>query len=128
MVNRIMAQMEQSGKLPALPKGVVKPTIVTGVEAIGRGNDLNKLSQFLQGVAQIPEAMAAINVDDFVKRFGTSLGIDMAGLVKSKEEMDAMREQSQMQAMIEKLGPNAINQLGGMAQAGMADQAAPPQP
>lgn len=129
LVNRIMAQMEQAKKLPALPKGVVKPTIVTGVEAIGRGNDLNKLSQFLQGVAQVPEAITAINVDDFVKRFGTSLGIDMAGLVKSKEEMDAMRNQDQMQALIEKLGPNAINQLGGMAQAGMAQGAAPaPQP
>lgn len=127
MVNRVMAQMEKKGKLPALPKGVVRPTIVTGVEAIGRGNDLNKLTQFLQGVAQIPEALAALNVSDFVKRFGTSLGIDMKGLVKSPEEMAQMQQQAQMQAMVEKLGPNAINQIGGMAQAQMAQPAAPQQ-
>lgn len=122
LVNRIMHQMERNRKLPALPKGVVKPTIVTGVEAIGRGNDLNRLSQFLQGIAQIPEALGALNVDDFVKRFGTSLGIDMKGLVKSPEEMAAAQQQAQMMAMVEKLGPNAINQMGGMAQTAMANQ------
>lgn len=125
LVMRLMHQMERKGKLPALPKGLVKPTIVTGVEAIGRGNDLNKLTQFLQGIAQVPEALAALNAGDFVKRFGTSLGIDMKGLVKSPEEMAAAQQQAQQMALVEKLGPNAINQLGGMAQKQM--DAAPPQ-
>jgi hypothetical protein len=124
MVTRLMHQMERKNKLPALPQGIVRPTIVTGVEAIGRGNDLNKLSQFMQGLAQIPEAMGAINVSDFVKRWGTSLGIDMKGLVKSEEEMAQAQQQAQMMQMAEKLGPNAVNQLGGMAQKQM-DQAPP---
>jgi len=119
MVHRLMHQMERQHKLPALPEGVVKPSIVTGVEAIGRGNDLNKLSQFLQGIAQIPEALQALNVEDFVKRFGTSLGIDMKGLVKTQDEMAQAQQAAQLRALIEKLGPNAINQLGGMAQKGM---------
>ena len=123
LVNRLMHQMERKGKLPALPKGVVRPAIVTGVEAIGRGNDLNKLSQFLQGLAQIPEALAALNVEDFVKRFGTSLGIDMKGLVLTKDELNAKTQQAQLMAMIEKLGPNFINQLGGMAQTAAAPTA-----
>ena len=124
LVNRLMHQMERKRKLPALPKGLVRPTIVTGVEAIGRGNDLNKLSQFLQGIAQIPEALAALNTADFVKRFGTSLGIDMKGLVKTPEEMAAVQQQAQMMQMVEKLGPNAVNQMGGMAQKQM--EAPPP--
>ena len=31
--------MEKSKKLPSMPKGMIKPTIVTGLEALGRGND-----------------------------------------------------------------------------------------
>lgn len=128
LVNRLMHQMERKGKLPSLPKGVVRPAIVTGVEAIGRGNDLNKLSQFLAGISQIPEALQALNVSDFVKRFGTSLGIDMKGLVLSEEEMAQKAQQAQMMAMMEKLGPNAVNQLGGMAQKGMENPGALNQP
>jgi hypothetical protein len=59
-----------------------------------------------------------------VKRFGTSLGIDMKGLVKTPEEMAAVQQQAQMMQMVEKLGPNAINQMGGMAQKQM--EAPPP--
>lgn len=127
LVNRLMYQMERKGKMPSLPKGVIRPAIVTGVEAIGRGNDLNKLTQFLQGLSQIPEALGALNVSDFVKRYGTSLGIDMKGLILSEAEMQQKSQQAQMMALIEKLGPNAINQLGGMAQTGMTNQAQPTQ-
>jgi hypothetical protein len=39
-VTRVMFQMERQKKLPVLPEGLVKPAIITGVEALGRGNDV----------------------------------------------------------------------------------------
>ena len=46
-VMRKMAIMEKNKKLPKLPKSSIRPSIVTGLEALGRGNDKNKLISFL---------------------------------------------------------------------------------
>jgi len=35
------------------PEGLVEPVIVTGVEALGRGHDYNKLVQFAQTLQQL---------------------------------------------------------------------------
>jgi hypothetical protein len=109
LVNRIMFQMERQGRLPVLPKGVVRPTITTGLEALGRGHDLNKLDVFLQRIVQLgPEGLQRLNMGDLILRVGTSLGIDMAGLIKSDEQIAMEMQQAQMQQMIEKLGPKAM--------------------
>ena len=59
LVNRIMDRMEKSKSLPKIPRDKITPAIVTGIEALGRGNDLNKLDIYLTGIAQIlgPEAI-----------------------------------------------------------------------
>ncbi len=104
-------RMEKEGRLPKLPDGVVKPSIVTGLEAIGRGNDLTKLDLFLKGIAELfgPEAVAEnVNVPDYITRRGTALGIDTAGLVRTQEEIQQERQNRQMQEMTHSLGPKAM--------------------
>lgn len=116
LVRRLMHQMERQGKLPTLPPGLVKPSIVTGVEAIGRGQDGNKLTQFFQGLGTLgPTALGMLHIDDAAKRWGTSLGIDMKGLLKTKEEVAQEQQQQQMQGMIQQGLPGAINAVGGIA-------------
>ena len=125
LVKRIAFEMEKDKRLPTLPEGVVKPTITTGIEAIGRGNDMNKLSAFLQSLAPFgPEViMKRLNVSDYIKRAGTAQGLDMEGLVKSEEQVAQEAQQEQAMAMMQQgVGP-AINQLGGL----MKDQQAPTQ-
>jgi len=110
-VNRIMSAMNKSKRLPKLPKDIVNPVIITGVEALGRGNDLQKLDLFLAGAAQVvgPQAVAEyVNVGEYFKRRATSLGIKTQGLVKSDEEIQAMMQQQQQMQLTEKLGPAGI--------------------
>lgn len=126
LVNRLMHRMERSGKLPALPEGVVRPTIITGVEAIGRGNDLTRLQTFLQMAAEIANLPPEIDKNDALTRVGTSLGMDMDGLMRSKEELDAEMQQQQMMAMAQAATPNLVNQVGTAAQSAMAGGAALP--
>jgi hypothetical protein len=120
-------RMELKGKLPVLPEGAITPMITTGVEALGRGNDLTKLAGLAQDLAPFgPEALQMyFNVDDYAKRCGAARGIDMKGLIPTKEEIAAKQQQNQMTAMVHKLGPNAINAMGGMAKEGMKQSAAP---
>lgn len=99
LVNRLMDLMQKEGRLPKLPDGIV-PAIVTGLEALGRGHDLSKLQVFSNEVAKFgPEAVdEELNLGDYFKRFGTGLGIDMSGLMRSEEEKQA-RAQAKQQDM-----------------------------
>jgi hypothetical protein len=125
LVNRLMHRMEKQGKLPSLPKGIVRPAIITGVEAIGRGNDLVKLQTFFEQVAVVAQLPPEVDKADAISRVGTALGIDMAGLIKSAEKLEEEQNQAQMMAMAQAAVPNAVNQVGNMAQSAMAGQAAP---
>jgi Bacteriophage head to tail connecting protein len=123
LVKRIMFQMERQKKLPVLPTGTVQPVIVTGMEALGRGNDLNKLNMFFQAAVQIAQLPPEINKNDALMRTGSSLGIDMKGLVKSEEELQAEQQQAQQQqmmalAMEKGIGP-AVQAGGRMMEQGM---------
>ena len=111
LVQRLLHQMERAKELPALPDGVVKPAIVTGLEALGRGQDLSKLELFARQLAPFgPDVLATyMNVGDYITRVGTALGIDMDGLIRSQEEIAQAEQQRNMQALVDKLGPNMIN-------------------
>lgn len=123
LVTRLMHRMEKQGKLPTLPKGVVKPAIITGVEAIGRGNDLTKLKTFFEMSIAIAQLPPEVDKGDAMTRSGTALGIDMAGLLKTSEQIEQEQQQAQMAAMAQAAVPNAVNQAGQMAQSAMAGPA-----
>jgi hypothetical protein len=118
MINRLMKVMNKAKRLPKLPEGIVNPIIITGVEALGRGNDLQKLDLFLAGAAQVvgPQAIAEyVSVGEYFKRRATSLGIKTTGLVKTEEEIQQIRQQMQQNQLTEKLGPAGIKALSDQA-------------
>jgi len=123
LVKRLMFQMERQKRLPTLPENTVQPVIVTGLEALGRGNDLNKLQLFFQAAAGIAQLPPEINKSDALTRTGAALGIDMKGLVKSQEEIAAEMEQAQQQAMMQQMASQAtaptIQAAGRMMEKGM---------
>lgn len=128
VIQRIMHIMEKKKKLPPLPKGTVTPVIVTGMEALGRGNDLTKLEQFIQPILQVPELASRINMSDYLIRRGTALGIDMKGLVKSEEQVMEEQQQAQQQAMMQQgLGP-AIQAGSRLLEKGMDNGQSAPSP
>jgi len=106
LVNVLLQKLVKAKKMPKFPKESVKPQIVTGIEALGRGQDLNKLAQFLEYLAPLgPEAiMNNLNLDDYIDRLGASLGIDTGGLIKSPEQkaQEAQQAQAQQEAMMQK--------------------------
>lgn len=102
LVKLILKNLEREGKMPKMPKDTVKPTIVTGIEALGRGQDLNKLAQFLQYLQPLGQEVIAaeMNVTDYIDRLGASLGIDTNGLIKSEEQKQQEAQQAQEQQMM----------------------------
>lgn len=118
LVQRLILQLETSQKIPSLPKDTIRPAITTGLEALGRGHDLNKLDAFIQGVNQTfgPEVVSRyLNVGDYMTRRGTALGLDMKGLVRSEEQVQQMEQQQAQKAQMEQL--NQLLAQGGMGMA-----------
>jgi hypothetical protein len=126
-VRRILAVLAKRGEIPHLPKEI-QPLITTGISALGRGHDIDKLDAFLQGAQQAlgPQVLAQwVNIPDYLKRRATALSIDMAGLIKTQEQVT----QEQQQAQLAQLGPQLVqggSQLAktAMEQHGPAAQAA----
>lgn len=125
-----MAQLEKTGKLPALPKKAIRPVIVTGLDALGRGAELDNLRAFVKDVVDLggPDALDTyLDFADLLKRLSTARGIQTDGLVKEADQVAQAQQAKQMQALVHQLGPNAITQMGQLAKAGMPDPNQPPQ-
>ena len=119
-LNRYMLVLQRSGQLPKLPKDLVRPEIVAGVNALGRGQDRESLTAFITTIAQTlgPEAlMKYINPDEAIKRLAAAQGIDVLNLVKSMQDVQAEAQQQQQMAQQMEL----TKQAGQLASAPMMD-------
>lgn len=99
-VKRYMAQLSKEKSLPTLPSDKVRPVITTGLDALGRGHDLNKLRLFADVLTGVfgPEMMQQrLKPEPFIKRVGTSIGVDVEGLVITDEEFQQQQAQTQQQ-------------------------------
>lgn len=111
-VNRKISVLQKSKKLPALPKGVVFPKVITGIEALGRTNDRNKLIQFLQtlyGVLGAPAIQQYVNVTEAISRLAIADGIEVKGLIKTPEELQAEQQAQMEQAMADQQNQAVLN-------------------
>ena len=121
LVQHLVKQMGIEKKIPKLDKKAVSPQITTGVEALGRGNDLNKMDEFLVGIGQLlgPEVLGQfINYREYLDRRALALGIDTHNLIKSPEQI----AQEQQMAMMQQMGgQNMMQQMGGDPGAGGGD-------
>ena len=119
-LNRTLHMLQRTGQLPKIPKDVVRPQIVAGVNALGRGQDQQSLVQFAQTLAQTmgPEVMAKyLDPGEYVKRLAAAQGIDVLNLVKTPETMQAEREQQMQQMQQQEL----LKQAGQFAGTPMMD-------
>lgn len=109
-------RMESVRKVPPLPREISSTSIVTGLDALGRGNDLTNLDVFVQGAAQLfgPEIVKErISPTEYFKRRGAALAIDTGGLVLTDEEIVAQQDAEHQRQMILAGTPNAVAQVGG---------------
>jgi hypothetical protein len=125
-LNRKLLVLQRSGELPRIPKDLVKPTIVAGINALGRGQDRESLTTFITTIAQTigPEAMMRfINPDEAIKRLAAAQGIDVLNLVKS---VDQQKSEMQQNMQVQQ-GMELTKQAGQMLSSPIADPTKNPQ-
>jgi hypothetical protein len=123
LVRLLMNRVTKKGKIPPLPKASYSPSIVTGMDAIGRGSDLQKLDDFYRGVVEMvgpQQAPQFVNVEVFLKRRGVALGLDTKDLLKDANTQGAETQQNNQQALAERMAPQVVQQAGQMLQGAVA--------
>ena len=107
LVRRLIYMLQKKGKLPEFPSSqetgdpLVQPKAVTGLEGIGRGDDMNKLTEFLSVTQQVlgPEiAQQYVNYEEALRRLAASASIDTTNLVKTSQQLEQERAAAQAQA------------------------------
>mgnify|MGYP003146017975 CR=1 FL=1 len=93
VVNRVTFLMLQNGEIdPRLEEqfasdGILSVEIVTGLQALSRDSDLQKLMQMGEMVRNLPEpALALFKWESYARALVTSVGFDANNWVKSEEE------------------------------------------
>lgn len=114
-LSRLVFQMRANEQLPQWPEGMIEPTILTGLEALGREADVNRVQaalQFLQGMP--PEVLSYVKWNELLGK--AFYGLNLPDAVRTEQEMQEQQQQQQMM------------QAGGQAMAAggqeMATQAA----
>ena len=113
-LRRTLLVLQRSNQLPKLPKDIVRPKIVAGVNALGRGQDREALTTFIQTIAQTlgPDALLKyVDPSEAIKRLAAAQGIDILNLIKTPEQLQQDLAEKQQMATQQSL----VDQAGQLA-------------
>ena len=136
-LDRTLLVLQRTNELPKLPKDIIRPSIVAGVNALGRGQDREALTMFMGTIAQTigPEALGQfINPLEAIKRLAAAQGIDVLNLVKTEQQLmeakQEMMQTQQNQTLLQQAGQFANSKLADTEnmQGMMQGEQQPPQP
>ena len=109
LVSRVMDRLQRTHQLPDMPKGLIKPRIVVGVAALGRGQDMQKLMEWAQVAQQAigqQEFSQRVNAGEFLARIGAASDISMKGLIKTDEQLQQEAQTATMHQAAIRAAPN----------------------
>lgn len=117
IVNLVLGQLQRERKLPQMPDGLLKPQVLTGVAALGRSQELDKLRLFLEYLAPLgPEAIAqSIEVSEYAKRLAAALSVEPEGLIPTEETLSMRNQEAQAKEFMQMMGPEMMKQMQGGA-------------
>jgi Bacteriophage head to tail connecting protein. len=113
-LNRTLLILQRSNQIPRLPKDIVRPKIVAGINSLGRGQDNEALTRFIATVAQTlgPDALIRyIDPSEAIKRLAAAQGIDVLNLVRTAEQLEQMKQDMTADATQKSL----VDQAGQLA-------------
>lgn len=116
MISALLARLSKRKGFPKIDDTIIKPQITTGVEAIGRGHDFDKLAQLMQILT--PGELGLIRNRKVLRAKMLALGLDANTFLKSEEELQAEQqaaqaqlEAQQVQEIAKQATPNAVKNL-----------------
>jgi len=109
---KIVNQMKLKNLFNNSLPDVLKLTITTGYEALGRSSEVSKLDALMDRLQKfLPGEMLMQILDQqaikvIIDKYATAMGVDTQGWVPSKEKIAAKEQQAQQQQMMQQLMDN----------------------
>lgn len=114
LVRRRLDKLQRQGRLPEIPKELLKPRITVGMAALGRGHDMTKLMEFgqaLVGMIGQEEAARRLNAGEVGARLAAASDISVKGLLRTDEELAQQSQDSAMQEAAVRAAPNIASAM-----------------
>lgn len=107
LITIMLGRLRRAGLIGKINDKVIHPVVVTGLEALGRGNDLNRLDVFIGSAVAVlkDQLFSYMNVGEYLRRRATALGIEVKGLVYTEEEMQQRQAQQQQTQIVSDVAP-----------------------
>lgn len=117
IVRVLLNQLQATSQIPDLPKEAVEPTVSTGVEALGRGQDFDKLTQYLQALGMVAPLAADpdLNLSTIKLRLANAIGIDTSGLLLTAEDKARMQAEQAVGTGMENMAATVGQGAGALA-------------
>lgn len=126
IVLRLESMLEKQGKISKLPGDSVRPIVVTGLQAIGRRQDLVTVRELLQDLAAAaalnPQVAQYIDAHDLASKILIGHGVPEDGLLKTKQEVQQEMQAAQQQAAQQQLMDRGMEAIPGILQEGASNQ------
>ena len=92
----------------------IKLTVTTGLEALSRSSDLNKMVTFFDIMGKFAPAIqqTGAKIDKIAQIVGTSLNLDTTSWFMSEEERQQAAQDAQNAQLINRAAPQIVNQYG----------------
>lgn len=111
---RLIFLMTRDGRLPQWPEGVVEPTILTGLEALGREQLVTSVMGALQMLNGLPpEVLDYVKWDSLLKK--GFMGLDLPDAVRTESEAEELRAQRQQQQSMADMAKAAAGPVASAA-------------
>lgn len=123
VASRYLYVAERRNLIPPIPAGI-KPKIITGLAALGRAAEVNRLRAFIgdaSAMLQNPAVTQHFNVSSLLTRLGVEHGVlGLTDLLKSDEQ----KAEEQQQAMMQQAAMSAAPQImdAAMSAANQGDE------
>lgn len=88
--------------------------IITGLNALGMSNEINKLDGFVSRLAQL-NMIAWVEEKELADRYAQGYGVNTVGLMKSPQKVQQERQQAQQEAQKNQLVMSGADSLGKSA-------------
>jgi hypothetical protein len=108
IVMLLQANRKRRGKLSVAVQGATRPVLVTGIEALGRGQDLQNLLSAMSILGQYPAFVQRLDTGELIKRVFNATNVDASGLIIDEETWQEMQRQAAMAAAMGPAGAEAV--------------------
>jgi hypothetical protein len=110
-------RMQRQGRFPKVPKNSIRPKIITGVEALGRGQSLVRLRGFFQDVTQLGPILQTMpgkfSLDQIITMIANGHGVDVSAALVSDAELQLRAQQQQEQQQAAAIAERAAGPAAG---------------